>query len=248
MITIKTNEEIAKMKEAGHINYMCHKFIESKIKVGISTKELNDLADKFIRDNDGIPSFLNYEGFPTSICTSINDEVVHGFPSKRKLKKGDIISIDIGVIYKGYHSDSANTYGVGSISKEKKFLIEHTKASLYEGLKEVKNGVRLGNIGSAIEEYALKHNLGVVKELVGHGVGKCLHEDPDVPNYGKRNTGLILKTGMTVAIEPMLNLGSEKVCILDNNWTVVTEDGSPSAHFEHTVLVTDDGYVILTGE
>lgn len=248
MITIKTDEEIAKMKEAGHINYMCHKFIESKIKVGISTKELNDLADKFIRDNGGIPSFLNYEGFPESICTSIDDEVVHGIPSNRKLKNGDIISIDIGVIYEGYHSDSANTYNVGNISKEKQFLIEHTKASLYEGLKEVKNGVHLGNISSAIEEYALKHNLGVVKELVGHGVGKCLHEDPDVPNYGKKNTGLILKTGMTVAIEPMLNLGSEDICILDNNWTVITEDGSPSAHFEHTVLVTDDGYVILTGE
>lgn len=248
MISIKNDEEIKLMKEAGHINYLCKEFLKNHIKPGITTKELDSLAEKFIIDHDGIPSFLNYEGFPGSICASINDEVVHGIPSNRKLKNGDIISIDVGVIYKGYHSDSANTFPVGSISKEKQYLIEHTRKALKQGIKAVKNGVKVGAIGSAIEDYALKHNLGVVKELVGHGVGTHLHEDPDVPNYGNKNDGIILKTGMTIAIEPMLNLGNEDICILDNNWTIVTEDGSPSGHFEHTVLVTDNGCEILTGE
>lgn len=248
MVSIKTYDEIEKMKKAGHINYMCHKFLESQLKAGISTLELDTLAEKFIRENGGIPSFKNYEGFPASICTSINDEVVHGIPSTRKLKEGDIISIDIGVIYKGYHSDSANTFPVGSVSKDKEYLMEHTKKALEIGIKEVKNGIKVGAIGSAIEKYALEHNLGVVKELVGHGVGEHLHEDPDVPNYGNKNEGITLKTGMTIAIEPMLNLGSEDICILDNDWTIVTEDGSPSGHYEHTVLVTDDGCEILTGE
>lgn len=248
LTTVKTKEEIELMKISGTINYNCHKFLESKLTPGITTLELDKLAEKFIRDNGGIPSFKNYEGFPASICTSINDEVVHGIPGNRSLKKGDIISIDIGVIYKGYHSDSANTFPVGSISKEKQYLIEHTRKALEQGIKAVKNGVKVGAIGSAIEDYALKHNLGVVKELVGHGVGTHLHEDPDVPNYGNKNDGIILKTGMTIAIEPMLNLGNEDICILDNNWTIVTEDGSPSGHFEHTVLVTDNGCEILTGE
>ena len=247
-VSIKTKEEIENMKISGTINYNCHKFLESKLKKGITTNELDALAEKFIRDNGGIPSFKNYEGFPASICASINDEVVHGIPSNRKLRDGDIISLDIGVIYNGYHSDSANTFPVGNVTKEKAYLMEHTKKALEIGIKQVKNGVHVGAIGSAIEEYAIKHNLGVIKELVGHGVGSHLHEDPDVPNYGNKNDGIILKTGMTIAIEPMLNLGSEDICILDNDWTIVTEDGSPSAHFEHTVLVTDDGCEILTGE
>ena len=237
MISIKSDREIELMKIAGKINYETHQLIKENIRPGITTRELNDIADKFIRSKGGIPSFLNYEGYPASICTSINNEVVHGIPSNRKLKNGDIISIDIGVIYKGYHSDSAWTHPVGTISKDKEFLLEHTKKALYEGIKEVK-----------AEEYALKHHLGVVKELVGHGVGQNLHEDPDVPNYGKYDTGIVLKKGMTIAIEPMLNLGTEKIYLLDDDWTIITRDNKPSAHFEHTVLVTDDGYEILTGD
>ena len=248
MISIKSDREIELMKIAGKINYETHQLIKENIRPGITTKELNDIADKFIRSKGGIPSFLNYEGYPASICTSINNEVVHGIPSNRKLKNGDIISIDIGVIYKCYHSDSAWTHPVGTISKDKEFLLEHTKKALYEGIKEVKAGARLYNIGAKIEEYALKHHLGVVKELVGHGVGQNLHEDPDVPNYGKYDTGIVLKKGMTIAIEPMLNLGTEKIYLLDDDWTIITRDNKPSAHFEHTVLVTDDGYEILTGD
>ncbi len=248
MISIKSEREIELMKIAGKINYDTHKLLASKIRPGITTKELNDIADDYIRSQGGIPSFKGYEGYPASICTSVNEEVVHGIPSNRKLKNGDIISIDIGVIYKGYHSDSAWTHPVGTISDKKAYLLEHTKKSLYEGIKEVKAGTRLHNIGAKIEEYALKHHLGVVKELVGHGVGQNLHEDPDVPNYGKYDTGLVLKAGMTIAIEPMLNLGTEKIYLLDDDWTIITRDNKPSAHFEHTVLVTEDGYEILTGE
>lgn len=248
MISIKSDREIELMKIAGRINFETHQLLKKHIRPGVTTKELNDIAEKFIRSKNGTPSFLNYEGYPASICTSINEEVVHGIPSLRKLKNGDIISIDIGVIYKGYHSDSAWTYPVGSIDKQKAYLLEHTKNSLYEGLKEVKAGARLHNIGAKIEEYALKHNLGVVKELVGHGVGQHLHEDPDVPNYGKYDTGIVLKKGMTIAIEPMLTSGTEKIYLLEDDWTIITRDYKPSAHFEHTVLITEDGYEILTGD
>ncbi len=234
------------MKASGKINYLCHQYLKENIKPGITTKYLDELAYDFITKHDGIPSFKNYEGFPGSICTSINEEVVHGIPSKRVLKEGDIISIDIGVIYKGYHSDSAWTHPVGSISKDKALLLENTKESLYQGLKEIRNGVKLGKVSRAIENYAHKSKLGVVQELVGHGVGKNLHEEPDVPNYGDSN--IILKTGMTIAVEPMLNLGTRKIYLLEDDWTIITQDGKPSAHFEHTVLVTDNGYEILTGE
>lgn len=248
MISIKSDYEIELMRVAGRINDETHKLLAKHIRPGVTTKELNDIADAFIRKSGGTPSFLNYEGYPGSICTSVNEEVVHGIPSNRKLKEGDIISIDVGVIYKGYHSDHAWTYPVGKISEEKENLLKWTKESLFIGIHEVKAGARIGNIGNKIEEYAKKHNLGVVKELVGHGVGANLHEDPDVPNYGKYDTGLVLKKGMTIAIEPMLNLGTAKVYILDDDWTIITQDNKPSAHFEHTVLVTDDGYEILTGD
>lgn len=246
MISIKNETDIKKMKISGKINYETHKYLESNIKPGITTKYLNDIAEEFIRSKGGEPSFLNYEGFPASICISINEEVVHGIPGSRKLKNGDIVSLDIGVIYDGMHSDSAATYKVGTISSEKENLLLHTKEALYEGLKEIKAGVRLGNVSNAIERCAKKYKLSVVQELVGHGVGYNLHEDPDVPNYGKPNVGPILKSGMTLAIEPMLNLGTRKVFIKDNDWTIITQDNKPSAHFEHTVLVTDDGYEILT--
>ena len=248
MISIKSEREISLMKKAGNIVYRTHKHLEPYIKPGITTKELDKLAYDFIISQDATPSFLNYEGYPASICTSINEEVVHGIPSNRKLKDGDIIGIDIGACYKGYHGDSAWSYIVGSVSREKAYLLEHTEKALYEGLKQVKPGNRIGDISSAIEEYANEHKLGVVRELVGHGVGNHLHEQPDVPNFGKKGTGPIPKEGMTIAIEPMLNLGTRKIYLLEDDWTIITQDGKPSAHFEHTVVVTKDGYQILTGD
>ena len=245
MITIKSKREIELMKHAGHINYLTHQEVKKHLKPGITTKELNDIAHKFILANDCTPSFLNYEGYPASICISINDEVVHGIPSKRKIKNGDIVSVDIGVCYKGYHSDSANTYIVGNVSQEVVDLVENTKKSLYEGLSVIKDGVKISDIGSKIESYALANKLGVVRELVGHGVGTSVHEEPDVPNY-YTNDRTKLRSGMVIAVEPMLNLGTEDIYMEDDDWTIKTEDGLASAHFEHTVLVTDDGYVILT--
>ena len=248
MISIKSEREISLMRKAGNIVYKTHKYLEPHIKPGITTKELDKLAYDFIISQDATPSFLNYNGFPASICASINDEVVHGIPSNRKLKNGDIIGIDIGACYKGYHGDSDWSYVVGSVSREKAYLLEHTEKALYEGLKQVKPGNRIGDISNAIEEYAKTHKLGVVKELVGHGIGTKVHEKPDVPNFGKKGTGPILKEGMTIAIEPMLNLGTSEIYILDDDWTIITGDGLPSAHFEHTVVVTKDGYQILTGD
>ena len=248
MISIKSEREISLMKKAGNIVYRTHKYLEPYIKPGITTKELDKLAYDFIISQDATPSFLNYQGYPASICASINEEVVHGIPSNRKLKNGDIIGIDIGACYQGYHGDSAWSYKVGSVSCEKAYLLEHTEKALFEGLKQVKPGNRIGDISNAIETYAKSHNLGVVRELVGHGVGNHLHEKPDVPNFGKKRTGPILKEGMTIAIEPMLNLGTREIYLLEDDWTIITQDGSPSAHFEHTVVVTKDGYQILTGD
>lgn len=243
---IKSNEEIELLKIAGQIVGDTHNYLKQFIKPGITTKELDKLAYDYIISRDATPSFLNYEGYPASICTSVNEEVVHGIPSDRVLQEGDIISIDIGACYKGYHGDSAWSYPVGNIDEEKKYLLEHTEKSLYEGLSVIRPGMKIGDIGCAIEQYALKHKLGVVKELVGHGVGKHLHESPDVPNYGKKNTGMTLRKGMVIAVEPMLNLGTANIYILDDDWTIITADDKPSAHFEHTVVVTKDGYEILT--
>lgn len=248
MITIKSKREIELLKIAGNIVYQTHQYLKPYIKEGITTKELDKLAEDFIRSKDATPSFKGYEGFPSTLCTSINSEVVHGFPSDRKLKNGDIISIDIGACYKGYHGDSAWTYAVGEVDGKTRKLLEDTEKSLFVGLAQVKPGNRIGDIGYAIEQYAHKHNLGVVKELCGHGVGTSVHEDPEVPNYGIPNTGPRLKEGMVIAVEPMLTLGRPDIFIHDNNWTIDTQDGSLSAHFEHTVVVTKDGYQILTGE
>ena len=247
MISIKTEHEIKLLKHAGHIVWLTHQYLKPYIKPGITTKELDKLAYDFIISQDATPSFLNYNGFPGSICTSINEEVVHGIPSNRKLKNGDIISIDIGANYHGYHGDSAWSYPVGDVSDKKKYILEHTEKALFEGLKEIKAGARIGDIGAAIENYAHKHKLGVVEELVGHGVGTHLHEEPDVPNYGKRGTGITLKENMVIAVEPMLNLGTKEVFILEDDWTIITGDNKPSAHFEHTVVVRKNGYEILTG-
>lgn len=248
LITIKSDREIELLREAGKVVYQTHQYLKPFLKEGITTKELDKLAEDFIRSKGCTPSFKGYDGFPGSICTSINNQVVHGIPGNRKLKNGDIISVDIGACYKGYHGDSAWTHSVGEIDEDKKFLLEHTEKALYEGIKQVKSGNRIGDIGAAIEEYAEAHNLGVVKELVGHGVGTSVHEDPEVPNYGKKGTGIVLKEGMVIAIEPMLNLGTADIYILDDDWTIETDDGLPSAHFEHTVAVTKDGCIILTGE
>lgn len=246
MITIKSEREIKLMEKAGSIVGETHNYLKKFIKPGITTAELDKLAYDFIISQGAIPSFKDYQGFPATICASINDEVVHGIPSKRKLKNGDIISIDIGACYKGYHGDSAWTYPVGKISDDKKYLLEHTEASLFEGLSVIKEGVHLSDIGNAIENYAKKYKLGVVKELVGHGIGETVHEDPDVPNYGQPGKGPILKAGMTIAVEPMLNLGTPNIYILDDDWTIITADGKPSAHFEHTIVVEKQGYTILT--
>ena len=248
MITIKSKREIELLKIAGNIVYQTHQYLKPFVKEGITTKELDKLAEDFIRSKDATPSFKGYEGFPSTLCTSINSEVVHGFPSDRKLKNGDIISIDIGACYKGYHGDSAWTYTVGEVDEETKNLLKYTEEALFVGLSQVKPGNRIGDIGYAIEEYAHKHNLGVVKELCGHGVGTSVHEDPEVPNYGIPNTGPKLREGMVIAVEPMLTAGRPDIYIHDNNWTIDTVDKSLSAHFEHTVAVTKDGYQILTGE
>lgn len=246
MITIKSSREIELMEKAGEIVGSTHHYLEKYLKPGITTKELDCLAEKFILNSGATPSFKNLYGFPGSICISINEEVVHGIPSKRKLKDGDIVTLDIGACYKGYHGDSAWTYAVGNISNEKATLMKHTEEALYKGLSVIKEGAHIGDIGAAIEEYALEHNLGVVKELTGHGIGTNVHEDPDIPNYGKKGTGPILKAGMTIAVEPMLNLGTADVFMLDDDWTIITGDDLPSAHYEHTILVTKEGYTILT--
>lgn len=248
MINIKSNREIELLKIAGSIVYETHQYLKPFIKEGITTKELDQLAEDFIRSKGAIPSCKGYHGFPATLCTSVNEEVVHGIPGDRKLKNGDIISVDICACYKGYHGDSAWTYAVGDVSLEVSNLLKQTEEALYAGLAMVKPGNRIGDISNAVENVANKYHLGVVRELVGHGVGHNLHEAPDIPNYGKAGSGPLIKEGMVFAVEPMLNLGKADICMLDDGWTIETYDGSPSAHFEHTVVVTKDGYQILTGE
>ena len=246
MITIKSREEIELMRHAGMLVSKMHKFIKPYIKAGITTKELDKLCEDFIRSNDAIPTEIGYEGYPAAICASVNDTVVHGIPDNYKLKDGDIITIDVVIGYKGYQGDAAWTYAVGDVSDEKKYLMEHTEKALYEGIKQVKPGNRIGDISHAVEVYAKSHNLGVVEELCGHGIGSEMHEDPEVPNYGKEGTGPKLKEGMVICIEPMLTLGERYIYMEDDGWTIKTDDGSDAAHYEHTVLVTKDGYEILT--
>jgi len=247
MINIKDEYEIEMMKKAGKIVGDTHNYLVPYIKEGITTKELDNLASQYITSRDATPSFKDYNGYPASICTSINEEVVHGIPSSRKLKDGDIISIDIGACYEGYHGDSAWSYPVGTVNKKQEQLLRHTEEALFEGLKVIKEGAYVRDISDSIEKHAKKNNLGIVKELVGHGIGKTIHEDPEVPNYVSKRFGSVeLKEGMVIAVEPMLNAGTANVCVLDDEWTVVTADGKPSAHFEHTVLVTKEGFLILT--
>ena len=247
MISIKSDREIEIMRKAGEIVALAHKAVKEAIKPGVSTLYLDKIAEKTIRTYNAIPSFKGYNGFPGSICASVNEVVIHGIPSKKIiLKDGDIISIDIGAVYNGYHGDSAMTHQVGTVSEAKKKLLEVTENSLYIGLAQAKPGNHLSDISHAIEEYVLANGFSVVKEFTGHGVGRELHEDPSIPNYGEAGHGPILRKGMTLAIEPMVNMGIEDIKILEDNWTTVTLDYQSSAHFELSIVLTDTGYEILT--
>ena len=246
-ISIKSEKEIDLMRESCRLLAMMHEELKKDVKPGVSTKELNDHAAEIIASYGCVSNFLNYNGYPASICTSVNDEVVHGIPrADRILKDGDIISIDAGLIYKGYHSDAARTYAVGNISPEHQKLIDVTKQSFFEGIKFAKAGCHLFDISNAIDAYVSQYGYGIVRALVGHGIGTSMHEDPQIPNFRQWRRGPKLKAGMTLAIEPMINLGTDVVCFLDDDWTVVSEDGTYSAHYENTVLITDGEPEILT--
>lgn len=246
MIIRKSEGELNLMREAGRIVAETHRLMAQEIRPGITTKQLDQIAEDFIRSQGAVPSFKGYNGFPGSICASVNEELVHGIPGDRVLNEGDIVSIDVGAQYKGYHGDSAWTYPVGNVSPLAKKLMEVTERSLYKGLAEVKPDVRLYTISHAIQVSIEDEGFSVVREYVGHGIGAELHEDPQIPNFGPPDRGPRLKTGMVLAIEPMVNAGERYVKTLADNWTVVTADGSLCAHFEHTVAVTEDGYEILT--
>jgi methionyl aminopeptidase len=246
MIIYKTEEEIELIRQSALILSKAHGEIARLIKEGVSTLTLDKRAEEFIHDNGGKPSFKNYNGFPYSLCISVNATVVHGFPSAYTLNDGDIISVDAGVYYKGFHSDCAYTHAVGNVSEEVKDLLKVTKESLYKGIEKAIVGSRMGDVSYAIQEHAEKHTYGVVRELVGHGIGRNLHESPEVPNYGKRGQGVKLQNGMVLAIEPMINLGTRHVVQEDDGWTIRTRDNKPSAHFEHSVVVRKDKAEILT--
>lgn len=246
-VTIKSPREIELMRQSCKLLSSVHEQLGAIIKPGISTLDIDKLGEKLIRECGCIPNFLNYDGYPASICVSVNDEVVHGIPNAHRiLQEGDIVSLDAGLIYKGYHSDAARTYGVGVISKEAQKLIEVTRQSFFEGIKYAKAGYHLHDISAAIDDYCTAYGYGVVRDLVGHGIGTKLHEDPQIPNFKQWRKGIKLKAGMTLAIEPMINMGDWQVEWLDDDWTVVTSDGSLSAHYENTVLITDGEPEILT--
>jgi methionyl aminopeptidase len=247
MIIKKSAREIELMRIAGRIVALAHQEVANHIAPGVSTLELDQIAERVIRENGAKPSFKGYGGFPGSICASINDVVVHGIPKASIiLKAGDIISVDIGACYKGYHGDSAWTYPVGEISEADQKLMDVTLNALYKGLEQAKPNNRLSDISAAIGNYAKSFGYGVVEDFTGHGVGKSLHEDPAIPNYGIPNMGPVLQPGMTLAIEPMINAGTKNVKVCSDGWTTITRDGKKSAHFEHSILITDEGYEILT--
>lgn len=246
-VTIKSEREIELMRRAGKILAKTHEELGKALKPGMSTWDIDRLGEEIIRSYGCIPSFKNYDGYPASICVSVNDEVVHGIPSKKRiLKEGDIVSLDAGVIYRGYHSDAARTHGIGRISPEAEKLIEVTKQCFFEGIRYAKPGGRLNDISSHIQSYAEQFGYGVVYDLVGHGIGSHLHEDPEVPNFARRRRGIRLREGMTLAVEPMINAGKADVNWLDDGWTVVTRDGSLSAHYENTILICENGPEILS--
>lgn len=247
MVSIKSEREIALMREAGKILARVHGELREAIKPGMSTYDVDRLGEKLIRSFGCIPSFKNYNGYPASICVSVNDEVVHGIPNRNHiLREGDIVSLDAGVIYRGYHSDAARTHGVGEVSPEAKKLMEVTRQSFFEGIKFAKAGNHLNDISSAVQAYAERFGYGVVRDLVGHGIGSHLHEDPEIPNFSQKRRGIRLRPGMTLAIEPMINEGRCDVVWMEDDWTVVTEDGSLSSHYENTILITEGEPEILT--
>ena len=246
MISVKSRHELEIMREAGRIVAMAHAQVKRVVAPGITTRELDDVVEQVIQRAGATPSFRGYQGFPASICTSVNEELVHGIPGERQLHEGDIVSVDIGAFFKGYHGDSAYTYAVGSISQEAQRLLDVTEASLYEGVKRAVVGNRLSDISHAIQSYVDPSGMSIVREYVGHGIGREMHEAPQIPNFGAPGRGPRLKAGMVLAIEPMVNAGGPDVRTLLDNWTVVTEDGSLCAHFEHTVAVDDNGPVLLT--
>ncbi len=248
MITVKTKAEIACMRDAGRIAAIARATAGEYIKEGVTTRYIDSKIKAVIRSHGAHPSFLGYGGFPASACISVNDEVIHGIPSDRELKNGDIVKIDVGAFYRGYHGDCACTYVVGDTSEQAKQLIEVTKNSFFEGIKLAVPDNRIGDISNAIEQYVTPFGYTMVRDFVGHGIGKALHEDPEVPNYGKAGRGPRLCEGMTLAIEPMVNMGTYRVKTLSNEWTVVTLDGKLSAHYENTIAITADGPVILTDE
>jgi len=246
-VTIKTNEEIKRMREAGKRLNRVHEKLKESIRPGVSTKEIDRVCEELIRSCGATPNFLHYEGYPASVCVSVNDEVVHGIPSEERiLREGDIVSLDTGLIWQGYHSDAARTYGVGRISPEAQKLIDVTRESFFQGIEEAVAGRHLYDISNAIADYVIPYGYGIVYELVGHGIGRSLHEPPEIPNFPRRRRGIRLKAGMTLAIEPMINIGTGEVEWQDDGWTVVTADHSLSAHYENTVLITDGRPEILT--
>lgn len=246
MISVKSDKEIEIMKKAGRITAGALKHAGETITPGMTTYELDKIIHRYIVSHGAQPSFLGYGGFPGSACISVNDEVIHGIPGPRKLLEGDIVSVDVGAYIDGFHGDSCTTFAVGKISEEAEALLKSTEESLYLAISMAKPGVRLGDIGYAIQKYNEDNGYSVVRQFVGHGVGKDLHEDPEVPNYGKQGRGVRLTEGMVIAIEPMINMGTEKIYVMPDKWTVRTKDGKLSAHFEHTIAITNDGAVILT--
>lgn len=246
-VTIKSPREIELMREAGRILAKTHEELAKNLRPGMSTWDIDHMGEETIRSYGCIPSFKNYNGYPASICVSVNDEVVHGIPHKEHfLDEGDIVSLDAGVIYKGYHSDAARTYGIGEIDDDAKKLIEVTRQSFFEGIKFAKAGNHLNDISAAIQKYAESFGFGVVRDLVGHGIGSHLHEDPEIPNFARKRKGILLQPGMTFAIEPMITEGSYEVVWLDDDWTVMTEDGGWAAHYENTILITEGEPEILS--
>ena len=246
-VTIKSPREIELMRESNRLLAEVHKALEESIRPGMTTLDVNRLGEKLIRDRGCIPNFKNYNGYPASICVSVDDEVVHGIPSRyRVLQEGDIVSLDAGLIYKGYHSDAARTHAVGKVSPEKQKLMDVTRQSFFEGMKYAKAGNYLYDISNAIDAYVSQFGYGIVRDLVGHGIGTHLHEDPQIPNFAQKKRGIKLAPGMTLAVEPMINMGTWQVEFLSDGWTAVTKDGLPSAHYENTILITEGEPEILT--
>lgn len=248
MILVKSPAELETMREAGRITALALRIVGETVRPGITTAELDAIAESAILAEGALPAFKGYHGFPATLCTSVDGEVVHGIPGPRVLREGEILSVDCGAIVDGYYGDSARTFAVGVIGDEPKRLMDATQAALVAGIASCRPGLRLYDISAAVQEVAESAGFSVVREYVGHGIGRAMHEDPQIPNYGRAGTGPVLKSGMVFAIEPMVNAGDPDVHSLDDGWTVVTTDGRPSAHFEHTVAVTDDGPLVLTVE